>query len=512
MMSCLASILLNLVGVVTALLAITYAYFKWTYQYWKNRNVPYIEPTIPFGNTGNPLTEPLGEAIAELYRKAKAKGWKYCGMYISLSPNLLIVDLDLVKNILTKDFQHFMDRGTYTNEKDDPVGCHLFSLSGSRWKNLRAKLSPTFTSGKLKAMFQTLVDCGLVLEDYIESNITPKEPVDIKDLLGCFSTDVIGSCAFGLDCNSFKDPDSAFRRFGLKAFSISGLGVIRLLFCQSFPGLARALRIRQVSADIAEFFSNVVRDTVSYREKNNVVRKDFMQLLMEIRNKKDGQKIDHGVPGDGNTLTMDEMIAQSFVFFIAGFETSSTTMTFALFELATHPDIQDRLRDEINEVLAKHEGKVTYDSLSEMKYLGQVIDETLRVHSPARILQRICVSDYKVPGEDFVIEKGTHLTISIRGIHYDEEYWKNPKEFDPERFSDEKRKNMNQFTHLPFGEGPRVCIGERFGLMQVRVGLTCLLRKFRVKLDKKTTLPLKMSAKALVSSAEGGIWLNLERV
>ncbi|XP_023312855.1 cytochrome P450 6A1-like, partial [Anoplophora glabripennis] len=202
-MSCLATFLLNLVGVVTALLAITYAYFKWTYQYWKNRNVPYIEPTIPFGNTGNPLTEPLGEAIAELYRKAKAKGWKYCGMYISLSPNLLIVDLDLVKNILTKDFQHFMDRGTYTNEKDDPVGCHLFSLSGSRWKNLRAKLSPTFTSGKLKAMFQTLVDCGLVLEDYIESNITPKEPVDIKDLLGCFSTDVIGSCAFGLDCNSF---------------------------------------------------------------------------------------------------------------------------------------------------------------------------------------------------------------------------------------------------------------------------------------------------------------------
>ncbi|XP_023311318.1 probable cytochrome P450 6a20 [Anoplophora glabripennis] len=219
--------------------------------------------------------------------------------------------------------------------------------------------------------------------------------------------------------------------------------------------------MRQISVDVSEFFTGVVKDTVSYREKNHVVRKDFMQLLMEIRDKNEGKE--NGHHGDGNTLTMDEMVAQSFVFFIAGFETSSTTMTFALFELAVHQDIQEKLRDEINEVLAKHEGKLTYDSLSDMKYLEQVINEALRIHSPARFLQKLCVSDYKVDGEDLVIEKGTTLYIPVLGLHYDEEYWENPKEFDPERFSEEKKKNMNQFTHLPFGQGPRMCIVLRVG-------------------------------------------------
>ncbi|XP_018576919.1 probable cytochrome P450 6a14 isoform X2 [Anoplophora glabripennis] len=510
MISCLVTTLLNALGVVAALLAVVYAYFKWTYQYWKSKNVPHVEPTIPFGNTGNPFTQPRGQNIANMYHMAKEKGWKYCGLYTLLSPIFLVVDIDLVKTILTKDFQYFTDRGQYTNEKDDPVGCHLFALGGSKWRNMRTKLTPTFTSGKLKAMFQTLVDCGLVLEEYIEENIKPEESVDIKEVLACFSTDVIGSCAFGLDCNSFKEPNSAFRRYGNTIFTIDKLVALKVLFCGTFPTLARMLGVRQVSRDTADFFTKVVEDTVSYREKNNVVRKDFLQLLMDIRNTKDGQENGNG--GDGNSLTLNEMVAQSFVFFVAGFETSSTTMTFALFELATNPDMQERLRDEINEVLARHEGKVTYDSLSEMKYLGQVIDETLRVHSPARLLRRVCNTDYKVPGEDLVIEKGTSVIVSVRGIHYDEEFWENPKEFDPERFSEEKKKNMNQYTHLPFGQGPRMCIGERFGVMQTKVGLTCLLRKFRVKLDKKTKLPLKMSSRTLVNSAEGGIWLNLEKI
>lgn len=508
-MSGLGAILWNILGVATALLAVVYAYFKWSYQYWKRKNVPYFEGKIPFGSLGNPFTIHMDESLTQMYNKAKAKGWKYCGLYVLSAPSLLVLDLELLKNILMKDFQYFPDRGLYSNEKDDPVGAHLAALSGSRWKSMRSKLTPTFTSGKLKAMFQTLVDCGLVFENYVVENIKPEEPIDIKNVLSCFSTDIIGSCAFGLECNSFTEPDSAFRRFGISALATSKLGALKSLFCQSFPDLARSLKMRQTAAHLSEFFTNIVEDTISYREKNNVVRKDFLQLLMEMRAKEDG----HSGAGDSNTLTMKEIVAQSFVFFVAGFETSASTMTFALFELATHPQIQEKLRKEIIEVLAKHDGKMTYDTLNEMKYLSQVIDETLRMHAPAQALQRVCVSDYKIPGEDVVIEKGCRVAISVNALHYDEEYWKNPKEFDPDRFSEEKRKTMNQFTFLPFGQGPRICIGERFALMQVRVGLTCLLRKFRVKLDKKTQLPLKKAAGAnSLLSTEGGIWVNLEKI
>nr|WCC58077.1 cytochrome P450 [Pharsalia antennata] len=506
-MAFLITILHNILSVVVALLAVVFVWFKWRYQYWKRKNVPYIEPTIPFGNLGNRLTDATSDKLVEIYKTAKDRGWKYCGLYIFLTPILLIVDLDLMKNVLTKDFQYFTDRGIYTNEEVDTVGCNLFALNGSKWRKLRTKLSPAFTPGKLKIMTQTIVDCGLVLEKYLEENVNPVEPVDIKEVFSNFTIDMIGSCGLGLDCNSFEEPDSLFKRVGKDVCHVSTLRLILMSFAQDYPRLARTLRIPQIPKETRDYFTRIVQDTVSYREKNNVVRNDFLQLLMDMRNSK--AEKDKSVSGSDNSVTMEEIVSQCFIFFVAGFETTSGALTFALFELSRHPEIQDRLREEIVTVLGRHDDKLTYDSLSEMKYLEQVIDETMRTSPSVRILQRLCTRDYKVPGEDLVIGKGTRLFFSIPAVHWHEEYWENPNVFDPDRFEEDKR-NMKQFQ--PFGQGPRMCIAERLGMMGIKVGLVCILRNFRVKLNNKTILPLKMSVKNLFPSAEGGIWLNLEKI
>ncbi|KAJ8944237.1 hypothetical protein NQ314_009514 [Rhamnusium bicolor] len=480
--------LIDILGIFAALFAIVYTSYKWRYRYWEKRNVPTFEPSIPFGNLKNPstATENKGSQIAKLYKQAKSKGWRHFGLYFVMNPSYVAVDLDLVKNIMTKDFDHFQDRGVYTNEKKDPIGCHLFALGGSKWRTLRAKLTPTFTSGKMKVMFQILVDCGLILEKYMEEYVNTKEPIDIKDVLGRFSTDIIGSCAFGLECNSFKDPDSPFRTYGKIMFEPKQkLNSFFRVILMDYPNIARALGIRQIRKEVSDFFTKVVEDTVNYREKNNFVRNDFLQLLINIKesNQEGEEKKD-----DGTTLTMREIAAQSFVFFIAGFETSSTTMTFALFELATHPDIQEKVREEIKTILGNHNNQITYDSLNQMKYMGQVIDETLRKYPPLSLITRTCDEDYKVPGEEVVIEKDTRVLIPVLGIHYDEEYYKNPEVFDPERFS------------------------QRFGIMESKVGLTCLLRNFKVKLNRKTEMPLKMSPRAFVTTSQGGIWLDMEKL
>ncbi|KAJ8949547.1 hypothetical protein NQ314_008176 [Rhamnusium bicolor] len=185
---------------------------------------------------------------------------------------------------------------------------------------------------------------------------------------------------------------------------------------------------------------------------------------------------------------MDDISATSFGFFLGGSDTSSITVTFTFYLLSIHPEIQDKLREDINTILARYNGQITYDSLNEMKYMKQVIDETMRIFPPVPILQRVCQEDYKIPGEDVIIEKGTTIFMPIIGYQHDEEYFSNPEIFDPDRFS------------------------ERFGIMQTKIALTSILRKFKVTLNEKTKVPLKLDPKFALISAEGGLWLNFEKL
>lgn len=507
---CIPSITSVIITLLTLWFGI-YVYFKWAFSYWKKRNVPVFgTPTIPFGTATNPAVrkEHIGSTFKSQYDDMKAKGYTHYGSYFLSRPIYIPIGLDQVKNILTRDFQYFTDRGIYYNEKSDPLSAHLFAIGGNKWRNLRMKLSPTFTSGKMKMMFPTLVECAKILNDAMSKLAKTGKPIDIKDVLGCFTTDIIGSCAFGLNCNSFEDKDSAFRKYGSKLFNQGKIRRLKITFATTFPDLGRLLGVRLNDKDVEDFYSNVVRDAIEYREKNKVTRNDFLQILIDLNKK----AIEEGGKHDGNSLTFEEITAQSFVFFIAGFETSSTTMTFALFELANHIDVQEKLREEVNRVLAKHGGEITYDSLAEMKYMDQVIDETLRMYPAVSLLFRKCVKDYKMPDTDVVLEKGTRIFISVTGIHYDEEYYENPKKFDPERFSEGNKAKRNPYAHLPFGEGPRNCVGMRFGLMQSKVGLAILLKNYKFTLNEKTSIPIKFNPAIFIPNVEGGVWVNAEKI
>ena len=142
-------------------LAAVYVYFKVSFNYWKKRNVPYAKPTFPFGNFAEKLLlrRTTGHVLENIYKELD--GEKYGGTYSLTKPGFIFRDPNIIKNVLVKDFSSFHDRGFFMDEELEPLAGHLFFLRGNRWRNLRVKLSPTFTSGKMKMMFQTLVDCGL---------------------------------------------------------------------------------------------------------------------------------------------------------------------------------------------------------------------------------------------------------------------------------------------------------------------------------------------------------------
>uniref|UniRef100_A0A1Y1KCH3 Cytochrome P450 n=1 Tax=Photinus pyralis TaxID=7054 RepID=A0A1Y1KCH3_PHOPY len=489
----LAVVIACVIGLIT--------FFKWRFKYWERKGLPYIRPSFPFGTMQNPLRPKanFGLTIKGQYAESKQKGLRHVGLFTFTKPTYLAIDLEYVRNVLSSDFEHFVDRGVYSNEKDDPLSANLAALRGAKWKKLRAKLTPTFTSGKMKMMFPLLVECG---RQMVEAMCT-EEPIDIKDWLGRFGTDVIGSCAFGIDCNSFKEPNSEFRVTGKRAFMWTKWESARNFLAFSNPNLALKLGIRTIPAEVSNVFQKLVREAVEMREKSGVKRGDFLQVLLDLKNSTDEEEQPH--------LSITEMTAQAFLFFVAGFETSSSTLSFCLFELAQHQDMQEKVREEIESVLGTH-NELTYEAIKELKYMRQVIDETLRKYPPLPHLVRRCVKDYKVPGTNLTIEKGTAVTVSVYGIHYDPDYYPNPEQFDPERFSAENKPTIKPFTYLPFGEGPRMCIGLRFGLMQVAVGLALLLKNFRFTLSEKTKVPLKYNANSIILSVVGDIWLKVHKI
>ncbi|XP_059610502.1 cytochrome P450 6a8-like [Phlebotomus argentipes] len=496
-----------LVSVVTLMVA-GYLYVKKKFQYWEERGIPYVKPEFPFGilkDMGK--TKHTSQVFTAAYNELKGKN-SFGGIYFFTKPVVLPTDVELLKNIFVKDFQYFHDRGIYVNEKDDPLSGHLFALSGQRWRNLRNKLSPTFTSGKMKMMHSTIIAVAKEFQNYLEPIAQKNQELEIKDVLSRFTTDVIGNCAFGIECNSLKEPDTEFRQIGKLVFQFTPLEFLRVFFLAVFQDLGRNLKMKINKPQVSEFFMRLLKETTEYREQNKIKRNDFLDLLLQIKNtgKLEGDDTDLG------KMSFEELAAQTFLFFIAGFETSSSTMTFALYELAQHQDIQDKAREEIHRVLEKHNGEYSYEACMEMKYVDQVINETLRKHPIVDSLIRVCGQDYAVPGTKHIIEKGTMVMIPVYGIQHDPEIYPDPEKFDPDRFTEENVKNRHPYAWIPFGEGPRICVGMRFGVMQTRVGLAHLLQKYRVKTCPKTPIPLQLDPSTTVMSPKGGMWLKLEKI
>lgn len=359
------TIAITLLGAIPLLIL----YVKKQQSFWKLRGIRSPPFIFAMGHSLDRFIHKVAasEIFNRFYREAKDD---IVGLYFLTKPVALVRSVELVKRIMISDFDHFISRGVYYNEKDDPVSAHLFSLSGSKWRKLRTKLSPTFTSGKMKMMFPIIVDIAKKFaETFAEETVAHPNGFEIKQLTSRFTTDVIGNCAFGIECNSLKEPkNNAYSLVNEKAFRRPMWKIVVLHLAQSFPEMARRLRVQSTSKELNEFYSNMVRATLENRRKDPGTRNDFMNTLLQM----------HDNPRtEQERVTFNEIVAQSFLFFLAGFETSSSTMMFALHELAMNPEVQEKTVEHIKTVLQRHNNELTYECLQEMDFLEQVVNGEL---------------------------------------------------------------------------------------------------------------------------------------
>ncbi|KDR15961.1 hypothetical protein L798_09889 [Zootermopsis nevadensis] len=515
-------ITLALFTILCGLFIYLYFYFTRNFNFWKELGVSYVKP-LPFvGNLKEVmfLKENIGKTLQRIYSEHSDK--PFVGIFAFDQPNLLIRDLDLVKNILVKDAQNFIDRVIAVDENLDPLlGKTIFVTKGQRWRRVRVNLTPVFTSAKMKLMFYLVELCGKDLVKYLDMVTADGTPVDVRETTARFTTDVIASCAFGINSNSLKNPDAEFRRYMRNIFDFSirrGLAGLTMFFA---PNLKRILKLKFVDDDTTNYIRKAVWQTVDYREKNEVIRNDFLDSMIEMRNKWKRSVQEDKIPAKSQEndshfeIDGDEFVAQAFAFLAAGFETSGTTLSYALYELALHSEIQQRLRAEITQVLDKHHGELTYDLV--LRCSNDILSaETLRKYPVAPFLDRTCLSDYKLPSPSgkgtVILPNGIAIFIPVLGIQNDPKYFPEPEKFDPERFTEDNKQNRPSYTHLPFGEGPRMCIGMRFGLIQVKMGLIHVLSNYDVAPCKDTPVPIVIDPKSFLFHPIGKIPLSLTRI
>nr|NP_001139635.2 cytochrome P450 3A96 [Equus caballus]CBJ94510.1 cytochrome p450 3A96 [Equus caballus] len=459
-------------------LALLYLYGIYTHGLFKKLGIPGPKP-LPFLGTLLGYRKGFGGFDTECLKKYR-KMW---GFYDGRQPVLAITDPDLIKTVLVKEcYSVFTNRRSF-----GPVGFMKNAISISedeQWKRIRTLLSPTFTSGKLKEMFPIIGQYGDVLVRNLKKEAEKGKPIALKDIFGAYSMDVITSTSFGVNIDSLNNPQDPFVENTKKLLRFDFLDPF-ILSITIFPFLNPVFELLNIflfPKSVTDFFTKSVKRIKESRLKDKEKQRvDFLQLMINSQNSKEMDT--------HKALSDLELVAQSIIFIFAGYEPVSSSLSFLLYLLATHPDVQQKLQEEIDATFPNM-APPTYDALVQMEYLDMVLNESLRLFPVAGRIERTCKKDVELGG--VFIPKGTVVMVPSFALHRDTELWPQPEEFHPERFSKENKDSINPYIYMPFGNGPRNCIGMRFALMNMKVAVVRVLQNFSFKPCKETQIPLKL--------------------
>ena len=410
---------------------------------------------------------------------------------------------------MVKDFHIFTNRRPV--KTTHPImSKFLSSLVGEEWKRVRSIVTPTFTSSKMKKIFHIMKNSSSDILEKLEQVATrDNNEIDLKELYGDYTMDVIAKCAFA------THPDSNFVKNATELFTFP---FWRKFLDYAVPmWLLDSLKFTVLPANAMDFFRSITVGLINQRLDIGQ-HHDFLELLMNAKKLSsdeisasikdiddatfkqqtdDERKLNQNAltgitnPNGNKKLDEDEILAQSVLFFSVGFETSSQLLAYCTYCLALNPDCQEKLHDEIEQMLNTNHGQIDYDIVSKMNYLDAVISETLRLYNPVLRMERQASEDYVLGNTGIVIEKEMIVGIPVWALHHDPQYYPNPYTFDPERFSIENRERIVPYTYLPFGAGPRNCIGTRFALLETKIALIKVLSNYRFIKSTGTKIPLR---------------------
>ncbi|XP_046574876.1 cytochrome P450 3A8-like [Haliotis rubra] len=443
-------------------IVLTYTYATWNYDYFKKRCIPGPTP-YPF------IGSSFSFSLFSNFPTWKQTYGSVFGVFIGKVPALVISDLDILNVVFVKSFNVFRNR-MRSIIIPYPFNLAVVYLENAHWKRVRNLMTPTFSTAKLRLMCFSINNSAKTLSKNLSDAVKNNEVVITRQFFEAFTMDVISRIAFGIKIDSQNEVDNPFVAHAKQMFELSNMRRLTSMMAGTFP------------------FSFTTVDALDFMSLKK--RIDFLQLLVDAEIEMDRDLTANGQITEKHTarrLSTDEIVAQGMLFFIAGYETTAATLTFVSYSFAMNQDAQEKAYNEIKEVLGNDEPN--YDNIGKLKYLDNVITETLRLYPPITVLHRRASETIQIKG--LTIPKGQIVLIPTFALHRDPRLFKDPDSFKPERH-DEK---YNPLTFLAFGYGPRKCIGMRLAQVQSKIALVHVLRavKFERMPDTPEVLMFKRS-------------------
>ncbi len=397
----------------------------------------------------------------------------------------MVMDPEGLRNILLKNVENYPKSAVTKNLLKPAIGDSLFVAEGSHWRWQRRAAAPVFSHRNVMNLSPIMSAAAARSCDRIRNN--SENPINFFDEMVTTTFDVISDVTFS--------DDEGFDRISVhRAIDsyIAEAGKISLPDILGFPEWVPRLGRIMSGHNLKEM--KRLADNVIDRRRGGASKSplDLLDLLLSGVDPKTNRKMDTGELRD-NLLT----------FIVAGHETTALTLSWALYLLANDQRVQDLARNEVNEHVLKDQ--VVGGDVQNLKYVRSIIDEALRLYPPAALVSRTAVGPDKLCGRE--VKPGDTVIIPIYALHRHHKLWSRPDSFYPERF--ESDNLIDRYAYLPFGDGPRVCIGANFAINEAVIILSTLLKNFRFKPVSGRVPSPKM---ILTLRPEGGVWLGADSV
>uniref|UniRef100_A0A672IT83 unspecific monooxygenase n=1 Tax=Salarias fasciatus TaxID=181472 RepID=A0A672IT83_SALFA len=429
-----------------ALVTLAFVYSTWMFGTFKKLGVPGPKP-IPFFGTMLAYRKGVFHFDGQCFKKY-GKTW---GIFDGRQPVLCITDPAMIKTVLVKEcYSFFINRRNF--RLNGPLYDAVSIAEDDQWRRIRSVMHMT---------------------------------VCFFRFFGPYSMDVVTSSAFSIEIDSLNNPSDPFVTNIKKMLKFDFLNPL-FLAVAFFPFLGPVFEKMEFSffpSSVTDFFYASLKKIKSNRETSKQKsRVDILQLMIDSQKNLTG--------GDPDKALSDhEILSQAMIFLFAGYETTSSSLTFLAYNLATNPDVMKKLQQEIDATFP-NKGPIDYQTLMDMEYLDAAINESLRLYPIVNRLERVAKASVEI--NNLLIPKDMVVMVPVWPLHRNPEIWPEPEKFKPERFTKGNKETIDPYTYMPFGMGPRNCIGMRFALVSMKLVMTKILQRFSFSVCNETEVRLQM--------------------